>query len=225
MIALILPLLMSGLRLSICHPQIIFGEKNFASRNSRMFYSMCAFLITPFHSTFLHLKKNYIELKIKNHPNCKSLLHQRDQLKSYLCNYIKLELGMEAILQLSVQLILYLNATSETPTNDGLNQMFKEDSTWLQALLVLSMLWSMSTCVISHIRGVSGCREYFPLPSKVFMGLYAFCAISSRVMAMIVFFASPLGLFSLLRHVQFEQIKVGGVQKIIYFSIFNFIIF
>merc|ERR1711974_15104 len=84
---------------------------------------------------------------------------------------------------------------------------FKEDTELLQAILVLSMFWSMSTCVISHVRGISGCREYFPLPSKIFMGLYAFCAISSRVMAMILFFASPLGLFSLLRHVQFEQIK------------------
>ena len=123
-------------------------------------------------------------------------------MKRALNMHIKLELGLETIYQLSGQLILLLMALTETPTQSGLKTMFKSGFNFQ---LVISNLLSFWSCIASHLKALTACREHFPFKTTLAASLYCLFGISTRVTAIVMFFAGPLGLFSLLRHLQGEQ--------------------
>ena len=60
---------------------------------------------------------------------------------------------------------------------------------------------------MAHHRALTVSRDHFPVLSKVPVGLYAMISICKRVLCTIMYFTPPLGLFSLLRHLQAEQTK------------------
>ena len=66
---------------------------------------------------------------------------------------------------------------------------------------------------LSHcrVKALSSCREYFPLSEKFMASLCGFLACASRILAMVLYFGAPLGLFSLLRHLQGEMIPWNAV--------------
>ena len=66
---------------------------------------------------------------------------------------------------------------------------------------------------LSHcrVKALSSCREYFPLSEKFMASLCGFLACASRILAMVLYFGAPLGLFSLLRHLQGEMIPWKAV--------------
>jgi hypothetical protein len=118
-----------------------------------------------------------------------------------------LELGLETIYQLSGQLILLGLAFTETATDEGFQTVFEEGTSNLTiTFLVISNLWSFISCTLSYLTGLSGCRERFPISSKAMAASYSFTASVTRVLPFVMFFAVPLGLFSLLRHLQGEQV-------------------
>ena len=57
----------------------------------------------------------------------------------------------------------------------------------------------------SQIKGVSKHRKRNPMKAKLMLALYAFLSCVVRVTAIIAYFAVPLGLFDLLRHLQGSQ--------------------
>ena len=114
---------------------------------------------------------------------------------------------METIYQLSGQLILLGLALTETATDEGFRTVFEEGmSTLTITLLIFSNLWSFISCTLSYLTGLSGRRERFPISSKAMAASYSFTASVTRVLPIVMFFAVPLGLFSLLRHLQGEQV-------------------
>ena len=116
-------------------------------------------------------------------------------------------MGLETIYQLSGQLILLGLAFTETATDEGFQTVFEEGmSTLTITLLVISNLWSFISCTLSYLTGLSACRERFPISSKAMAASYSFTASMTRVLPIVMFFAVPLGLFSLLRHLQGEQV-------------------
>ena len=157
--------------------------------------------------------------------------------KRTLHEHMKLELGLETIYQLAGQIILLSLAYSETRTNEGLSTVFKEiheededhkhlledpvkylqnvigisQSTMTKVLLIISIMLSFFSCIKSHLKAVSACRERFPTSSKIMAGLYSFFGCTTRVLAIVLFFAVPLGLFDLLRHLQGEQVPWNPV--------------
>ena len=116
-------------------------------------------------------------------------------------------MGLETIYQLSGQLILLGLAFTETATDEGFQTVFEEGtSTLTMTLLIISNLWSFISCTLSYLTGLSACRERFPISSKAMAASYSFTTSMTRVLPIVMFFAVPLGLFSLLRHLQGEQV-------------------
>ena len=197
---------LGGLRLAISAPNLIFWH---AGGYLKVTFSILTFLSSPLHSLILGLKEYWIELKLRNDPKSKDLLQQFDEIHFHLSIHTKLELGLETILQSCLQLTLLFYATSETRTTEGLSEIFgnevEKESTL--ALLVLSTIWSFISNVLSHIQGLSSKRRHFPIMSKIVVAAYSFFSITTRVMAIVIFFSPSLGLFNLLQHWKGEQVQ------------------
>ena len=163
-------------------------------------------VFSPFHMYVEHIKLSYLEMKLELRPNDQSLISEKENLKRSLNMHVKLELGLETIYQLAGQLILLLLAYTETGTQNGLRAIFNEGlEPWPLFLLISSLFLSFYSCVTSHWKALIACREYFPIKSRMISGIYSFFGCLTRVTAIVMFFAGPLGLFDLLRHLQGEQ--------------------
>lgn len=60
---------------------------------------------------------------------------------------------------------------------------------------------------MSHLKGLMVRRDHFPTMSQMTAALLAVVSICKRVFCIVIYFTPPLGLFSLLRHLQAEQTK------------------
>ena len=153
-----------------------------------------------------YMELAYIQLKLKIKPKDDLLVCAKEELKRSLNMHVKLELGLETIYQLAGQLILLFLAYTETSTQSGLKTIFHKGlDPWPLFLLVSSIFLSVYSCIASHWNALTACREYFPMKSRFISGLYCLFGCLTRVTAIVMFFAGPLGLFSLLRHLQGEQ--------------------
>ena len=198
--SILIPLLLAGLQLAINAPGLIFGKKKVEGKWRQFNYSVCTFVLTPLHTTLFYFNQYYIELKIKKHPTNEELPLERDLLKYHLYRFMKLELGLEAILQIFGQIIFLLIITTETATTEvyGLD-------TGLSYFLYLSLTWSFCSCIMAHIKGISACREQFKISSKIIVAIYITFALTTRLLSIVMYFTPCLGLMSLLRHWQAEQ--------------------
>ena len=200
--------------LSILGPQILGALRHFVSNLpdwrdwKQVSGSLLLLLFCPFHMYIGHFKLIYQELKIKINPHDQSLVKEREILKRTLYIHVKLELGLETVFQLAGKLILLLMAYTKTPTQSGLKTMFKDgeglDPLTL-CLLILSIILSFKSCISSHWKALNACREHFPFKSKCVSALYCLFGCLIRVTSIVIFFVGPLGLFSILRHLQGEQ--------------------
>ena len=144
----------------------------------------------------------YLDQKCKLNPDDDLNMKKWEKKKRIMSSHVKLELGLETIYQLAGQFILLGLAYTQTATNESFATLFKKETIWW---LVMSSALSFVSCVISHLTAISACREHIPLTSKIVASLYCFIGCTTRVLAIVIFFAVPLGLFNLLRHLQGEQ--------------------
>ena len=199
LLTIIGPQLLGTIRIVVSDPP---DPKNWKQVTQSILMVVCS----PLFTYALHLKMALIKLKLKLQPNDLTLVEEQEKLKRTMNMHVKLELGLETVYQLAGQTILLLLAITQTPTQSGLKTMFNngmDPKTVL--LLVLSIILSSYSCVSSHWRAQTACREHFPFMSRLTSGFFCLCGCLTRVTAIIMFFAGPLGLFSLLRHWQAEQ--------------------
>ena len=71
-----------------------------------------------------------------------------------------------------------------------------------KVIVAISFMWSLYSFTTSHVRGLTGHREYFPISSKSLLLTSVLCATLNRVITTTIFFTPPLGLFDILRHYQ-----------------------
>ena len=148
----------------------------------------------------------YLDLKLRLLPHDKTYIKAKEDFNRTLNRHIKLELGLESVYQLVITLILLLLSYTETPVEKGLKTVFKEGLGALPLfLLVTSNILSAKSFATSHCKVLNICREHFPSTSRLIATLYSLCGLITRVVAIIMYFTVPLGLFSLLRHWQGEQ--------------------
>ena len=149
----------------------------------------------------------YIELKLRLLPTDLNYIKAKEDQKQTLNRHIKLELGLETVYQLVITLILLFLSYTETPIKKGLKTVFNEGLEPLSiTLLIASIVLSAISFTSSHCKVLNVCRDHFPLTSRLLATLYSLCGLITRVVAMILYFTVPLGLFSLLRHWQGEQV-------------------
>ena len=149
----------------------------------------------------------YLDLKLRLLPDDLTYVKAKEDLKRTLNCHIKLELGLETVYQLAITLILLLLSYTETPVEMGLETVFNEGfEPFTIGLLIASNVFSAVSFSLSHCKVLNVCREHFPFTSRLAASLYSLCGLITRVVAMIMYFAVPLGLFSLLRHWQGEHV-------------------
>ena len=149
----------------------------------------------------------YLDLKLRQLPNDSTYIKANEDFKRTLNRHIRLELGLETVYQLVITLILLLLSYTETPVEKGLKAVFNEGLGALPLfLLTASNILSAKSFTSSHCKVLNVCREHFPLTSHLAASLYSLCGLITRVLAMIMYFTVPLGLFSLLRHWQGERL-------------------
>ena len=199
--------MLASIRVSISNPNLIFGAKT-SSRKTAIIYGVVIICLTPFLPLIIGLQLQILYLKERLIKGNEDLSNSRSMLKFHLYNMVKLELGLESIHQLSLQMILMFNALTETGTSEGFRVIFKEGlDVWSIILLSLSIMWSFSSCCLSHLKCLNLHRVYFPFVSQVMAGAVALFSISKRVLCTLLYFTPPLGLFSILRHLQAEQTR------------------
>ena len=106
-----------------------------------------------------------------------------------------------------ISITLLLLASSQTKTITGIEVLFeKETFLYLNAklALVLSISWSLVSCVKSHITGISKQREHSTTTSSVLLLVFTSASIALSVFSCVLFLTPALGLFNLLRHLQGE---------------------
>ena len=131
-----------------------------------------------------------------------------EQTKLHVGQFFKVDLGLEAHMQIVLSVVLLLLANSETRTITGLEVLFGQDTLFYlppKTALGVSISLSLYTCVRSHLRGISKKREYSTVTSTVLMLLFTITSIGLRVSSYILFLTPSLGLFETLRHLQGEM--------------------
>ena len=92
---------------------------------------------------------------------------------------------------------LLLLAETSTPTASGLTTIFKKTNTFY---LVLSVVWSMRTCLSIHLKSVALEKPFFPTTSKIFMSFWTTSTVVKRLMVLILYFKPGFGMFNLLNY-------------------------
>ena len=149
-------------------------------------------------------KKSDVEETVKNYRST------RRQTSSFL----RTELGIENPLQLTFSILLILFARSRTSISDGLELIFEDtlggDNSYLsipaETVLLLGIFWTLVSDYKTFCRRMSWTKEKFPIMAKIFLFFYVTVSVTITVSANIIFFTPSLGLFSILRHFQGENL-------------------
>ena len=175
--SIVIPISLGGLRLALYTPEAIFGPVALRSDKNHVLSSLVLIMLIPFQSVILLFKMHYLELKLRNSPNNKILLSEKDKMTFYYRSFIKVELGLETIYQMVGLFLLFLGAYSDTQTYPKIGadsdiifgfKIPKERAEHIFLILgCISLSFSFFSCVRSHLNGLSADREYFPLVSKI----------------------------------------------------------
>ena len=164
-------------------------------------------VFSPLFSYVQHFMGLYLELKLRLLPDDQTYVKTTENFKRTLNRHIKLELGLETVYQLEITLILLLLSYTDTPVEKGLKTVFNEGLEPISiGLLIASTVLSAVSFTSSHCKVLNVGREHFPFTSRLVVSLYSLCGLIGKVVATVMYFAVPLGLFSLLRHWQAEQV-------------------
>ena len=200
LLSIFIPQYLGTLRLVVSDPP---NYKN----GKEICLTLVLLIFSPCFTYVQHFKNLYLELKLREFPSSSSLIEAKEKLKRILHHHVKLELGLETIYQLIITLILLFLSYTETPSQRGLEAVFNEDlNGWTLLALVSSIILSVMSCISSHLKGLTASREHFPAKSQIVASIFSLVGIMLRVMVVVMYFAVPLGLFNLHRHLQGEQI-------------------
>ena len=118
---------------------------------------------------------------------------------------------MEVFYQLPFKIVLLLVATTSTSTTGGLETMFKQKSMFgipmdPTTVLALSIALSMRSCVNLHQKTIQVHKGFFPLASEITVWIWGLFGALRRILSLVTFFITFLGLFNILNHWRAEQI-------------------
>ena len=162
-------------------------------------------LLTPVYPVFLILKEDIL---VQASLTYEISAHQLEEARYHVSQFIQGEVGLETHLQIIISLVLLLLANSATRTITGLEVLFEEEMLFYLPTtfaLALSIMWSLYSCVSSHMKGISKRREYSTTKSFLIMLIFTMASVSVRVFSCILFLTPALGLMNCLRHLQGEM--------------------
>ena len=110
--------------------------------------------------------------------------------------------------QVTIQVVILMLARTETPTTGGLETIFNQNVAGIDPyiLLVLSISWSLLSCVRMHTSHIALEKGFCNMTTKLIIFVWGMFATLRRVLTIIALFIPSLGLFSILHHWRWEQI-------------------
>ena len=196
--SILVPLLLSSMKLLSKGPELLFGA-------SSKLHWIATVILMPILPPILIMRE--ATLSHANHTFQVSATVLAN-VKSQIAQFIQADLGLESHLQVVISVILLLLSQSKTPTIIGLKVLFERETMLYlptSTAITLSIVWSLISCILSHMKGISKKREYFPTVSYTLMVVFATCSLALRIFSYTLFFTPALGLFSTLRHLQGEM--------------------
>ena len=167
----IIPLLLGTLRMVFTDSKEFIGVKRSRKKVFLCLWKLMLFLLSPLIHPMLMMKekraftkvKNFLKIqKLQEHEKFSQLVTKWNQWQIRVKQYIKLELGLEAILQLTMKLMLLAYAASETRTSHTLVLFFKANSSNV-GVLICMILQSLFSYMKSHVSMVGAGRHHFPI--------------------------------------------------------------
>ena len=150
-------------------------------------------------------------------------LEEQEQIEVYLDEVRKAylifkgnEAALELVVQQSVQLTMLLLSLTKYPVTAGLNNVFGKDYSSVEnylnlgdALLVMSVCWSLKTGVVSFLKIHSEQKAgMLSGAAKVVLGLRAVLFSVTRIGCVVAFFGPFLGLGDCMAHWHAEGIRL-----------------
>ena len=141
--------------------------------------------------------------------NLSRKLYRMKKVKLDYLKYLTIDLNLECIYQTFGQIILVFLSSTNTPTTGGLDEFFRKDSVAgfpIEAVLTLSIIWSLKTLILLHLKRISTEKGFLPFTAKLAIFFWGTMANTKRILSMTSFFIPSLGLFNILYHWQAEQL-------------------
>ena len=113
--------------------------------------------------------------------------------------------GLEVVIQVTIQILVLLLNRTDTPTTGGLETIFDEGNATTH-VLVLSILWSIFTSIKMQVKFTILEMGYCPTTSKLVVLAWATFATLRRILSLVTLFIPSMGLFSLLHHWKWEKV-------------------
>ena len=196
--SIIVPLLLSTMRLLSKGPEVLFG-------GTKKLHWMATIILMPILPTILIMRETTLSHASHTFKVSTTILAN---VKYHVSQFIQADLGLESHLQVIISIILLLLSESKTPTVIGLKVLFERETMLYlptSTAITFSIIWSLVSCIRSHMKGILKKREYLPTLSYVIMLVFATSSIALRIFSCTLFFTPGLGLFSILRHLQGEM--------------------
>lgn len=130
-----------------------------------------------------------------------------EKARYHSAQFLQVDIGLESHLQLIITISLLLLAESQTNTVTGLEVLFENESLLYmntKVALVLSISWSLFSCIKSQIKGISKKRQHSTTMSNALLLVFTFTCITLKVFSCIMYLTPAFGLFNILRHLQGE---------------------
>ena len=119
-------------------------------------------------------------------------------------------LGLEVVIQVTIQILVLLLNRTDTPTTGGLETIFDEGNARCNGnateVLVLSILWNIFTSIRIQAKFSILEKGYCRTASKLVVIAWATFATLRRILSLVTVFIPSMGLFGLLHHWKWEQV-------------------
>ena len=152
-------------------------------------FTLTLFMFTiPFFPVMLIVREAILVEASKSHKISLKIL--RDT-KYHVAQFIQTDLGLESHLQSVISIILLLLSVSKTKTINGLDQLiFNERIFFLptNVALVISIIWSLYSCIHAHLKGVAKKRDYSTTKSFLATLVFASSSIAIRIFSYVLLF-------------------------------------
>jgi hypothetical protein len=173
-------------------------------------------------STRYNIQKDICFLKYSKNPDSQEVISIHKNIAKFeteiefwnkITSSMKLiEITFENLIQATVLIVVVLLKYSQTTTVTGLQELFAGGDL---SFLVISAIWSVISIVLAPTNSaVTSKNGFMPFLGKIILAFTNLLSISTRLFAIILYFAPALGLLNLLQHFRFGNLPVTPTPKL-----------
>ena len=142
-------------------------------------------------------------VQLGNLRNIVTLSKNQEMVDAYFKRIQKIEVSLETVFQLSIQIVLVIQAATNTRTKSGLEAFFTQNDFFgMNGYVFLALMTGLS--LFSVLRKYSGtyfnANNVVPFKSQIILLSYAFIGLITRIIYIVLWFTPFLGLFDTFWH-------------------------